>query len=585
MGDRKAAELGGVVGASAARAARRRWLAMPFIALGVAMIIVDATIVNVALPTIIRQLHIDAVTAEWVNSMYSLVFAALLISAGRLGDALGRRQLFVIGTVVFVAASLVSATAGSGAVLLFGRFLQGVGGAMVLPSTLSSVNAIFTGRERAAAFAIWGSTIGGVAALGPLLGGYLTTDFSWRWAFLINVPIGVAVVAGAWLLVPESRDPGSTGPTDLLGNILSALGLGGLVFGLIEAQSYGWWRAIVAVRLGPLSFARGGLSPVPFALALFVVAGLAFVVQERRRARIGRPGLVDPSLFRIRSFALGNVAALIVSLGEFGILFALPLFLQGVHDYSAFATGVLLLALAAGSLAAGGATPVLARRIGARGVARLGMTLEVLGIAGLGLSLSASGSGWRLVPTLVIYGLGVGMATAQLTGVILEEVPVEASGQGSGIQSTFRQVGSALGIAVLGTVLFTSLGREVSNRLATLGVGAGQRAALAAAVRNSGGAAIPALGHLPGGAALVHAAGLAMTAAARDAAWFAASFVAVGLLATFALPRAQGTATLEERGAAGRPAVRAPEQEPTSESEPERDPALEPDVVGGSLSV
>ena len=145
-------------------------------------------------------------------------------------------------------------------------------------------------------------------------------------------------------------------------------------------------------------------------------------------------------------------------------------------------------------------------------------------------------------------------------------------------------MGSALGIAVLGTVLFTSLGREVSNRLATLGVGAGQRAALAAAVRNSGGAAIPALGHLPGGAALVHAAGLAMTAAARDAAWFAASFVAVGLLATFALPRAQAAATLEERGAAGRPAVRAPEQEPTSGSEPEREPALEPDVVGGSVS-
>ena len=176
---------------------RRRWVAMPFIALGVAMIIVDATIVNVAIPTIIRELHTTASSAEWVNSIYSLVFASLLITLGRVGDMYGRRRLFMTGTIWFVVASLVAATASSSGMLIFGRFLQGIGGAMILPATLSTVNSLFRGRERAIAFAIWGSTIGGMAAVGPFLGGVLTTDLSWRWAFLINVPLGISDPARA----------------------------------------------------------------------------------------------------------------------------------------------------------------------------------------------------------------------------------------------------------------------------------------------------------------------------------------------------------------------------------------------------
>jgi MFS family permease len=183
---------------------RRRWLAMPFIALGVAMIIVDATIVNVAIPSIIRDLHTSVATAEWVNSIYSLVFAALLITLGRLGDMFGRRRLFRLGTIWFVLASVVAATAPSSGILIFGRFLQGIGGAMILPATLSTVNTLFQGSERAIAFAIWGSTIGGMAAIGPFLGGLLTTELSWRWAFLINIPLGAAILIGLIKLVPET---------------------------------------------------------------------------------------------------------------------------------------------------------------------------------------------------------------------------------------------------------------------------------------------------------------------------------------------------------------------------------------------
>jgi MFS family permease len=174
---------------------RRRWTAMPFIALGVAMIIV-ATIVNVAVPVIIRDLHVSEAGAEWLNSVYSLVFAAPLITFGHAGDRWGRRRMFSLGTAVFVVASVVSATAVNGGMLIAGRALQGVGGAMILPATLATVNVLFTGRKRAVAFAIWGSTIGAFGALGPLLGGLLTTDVSWRWAFLVNLFIGAIVIGG-----------------------------------------------------------------------------------------------------------------------------------------------------------------------------------------------------------------------------------------------------------------------------------------------------------------------------------------------------------------------------------------------------
>jgi EmrB/QacA subfamily drug resistance transporter len=516
-------------------AGRRRWLAMPFIALGVAMIIVDATIVNVAVPTIIRQLHVTATTAEWTNSIYSLVFASLLITLGRVGDMVGRRRMFLTGTVWFVAASLVAATASSGAVLIFGRFLQGIGGAMILPATLSTVNSMFRGRERAIAFAIWGSTIGGVAAVGPFLGGLLTTDLSWRWAFLINVPIGLVVVIGLLTVVPETSEPGTRRGFDLPGQVTLIVGLSALVFGLIEGQTYGWWKS--TQRLDLLSWPAGTISPVPVAFVIAVVSMAAFLLIERARSRAGRLVVVDMRLFAIASFRKGNFAALIVALGEFGLLFTLPLYIQGALGLSALDTGAALVPLAGGTLLAGGLTPVLAPRAGPRGVVQLGLALEVIGIGGLGFILGDHTSVWALVPWLVVYGVGVGFATAQLTGLILTEVPVEQSGQGSGIQSTFRQVGSALGIAILGTILITTLGNGVRDRLQSVpGLPPARQAAIARAVRASGGSVITELRAQPGSERIVAASSSALAESARDAAFAAAAFVLLGLLSTLRLP-------------------------------------------------
>ena len=513
-----------------------RWRAIGIIALAVALIIMDATVVTVVLPVLIREVGLTAADAEWVNSIYSLVFAAILITMGRLGDIAGRRRMLLLGTIVFGVASLFAALSTTGWMLIGSRLLQGIGGAMILPATLSTVNALFFGRERGIAFAIWGSTIGGMAAIGPLAGGWLTTAFSWHWAFLVNVPLVLIVIVGTVLFVPETRDPNAKPTGDGLGVVLSILGLSAIVFGLIEGQRYGWWGLeqpfVVAGWTWPFA-----LSPVPVMFLIGGVALIAFILLERARGRSGRPALVDLGLFRLRSFRYGSIAALVVAFGEFGVLFAFPLFVQGALGYSAKDTGLLILSLAIGTFLVSGFTAPISRRIGARGVVRLGLALEVIAIVGLSLSLSTTTSGWVIAAWLFVYGGGVGFATAQLTGVILAEVPPAQSGEASGLQSTVRQLGSSIGIAFLGTVLVSTLGATLTTNLAGI---AGLDPAIAAKavglVKLSAGAEIGQLTDLANGPALIEAAKGAMVTAARATTLSAAAIIFIGLLATLRIP-------------------------------------------------
>ncbi|WP_327091376.1 MFS transporter [Nonomuraea sp. NBC_01738] len=458
---------------------QQSWLPLFVLAVGMSMIIIDATIVNVAVPAIIADLRLTATDVEWVNSIYSLMFAALLIPLGRTGDVRGRRLVFVTGIVVFLAASVLAAAAVSGPMLIAARVVQGVGASMVVPMTLAMINALYTGPRRVIAFAVWGSVIGGMAAVGPLLGGWLVTDHGWRWAFWVNIPIGLLVLAGA-LRVPESRDP-AAGGHDLPGVLLSVVGTGSLVFGLIEGQRYGWAAPIGAERFLGLPF-----SPVPFAFLLAAASLTGLVLVERRRARAGRPVMLDLSLFAIPSFRYGGAAATVVALGEFGMILILPLFLQTAIGFSAFTTGLIIASLAAGSFLAGGLVPQLARRVAARRIVQIGLSLEAVGAAAIGLSVSPDLGPWTFVPWLMLYGLGVGFASAQLTSVMLAGVPPRQSGQASGLQSTMRQVGAAIGVAALGGVLVAGLGSAMESRLPS-------QPQLAAAVRESGGAAIAAI--------------------------------------------------------------------------------------------
>lgn len=512
------------------------WTPMLFIGLGIALVIMDATIVNVSLPSIIADLQLSSIDAEWVNAVYALTFAALLIVFGRIGDKIGRARMFMLGASVFAAASIYAASSGSAAHLISARALQGVGGAMISPSSLSLVNSLYLGKARNIAFAIYGSIIGGMAALGPLVGGFLTTNYSWHWAFWINVPLAAVVVIGTWRVVPESRDPGDAGSLNLPGALLSSLGIGLLIFGLIEGRNYGWVRTLGDRTVAGIRFPAGSASPVLLGLVCAAIALVALYALETARARTGRSVLLDFSLFRIPTFGLGSAAALIVSMGEFGILFSLPLFLQSVLGYTALGAGGLLATLAAGSFFSAPTAAQLANRRSPRFVARLGMGLEVVGILGLGLFLSTSVSAWMLSLWLVIYGMGVGFASAQLTGLILADVPVRQSGQASGTQSTARQIGSALGTAVLGTVLFVSLASKTESRLLEAGFPDAMASGLSHSVQASAGTIIPSLGQPPGTPELREAVAGAFASSLSLTAFVAAGFVALGLLATLALP-------------------------------------------------
>ena len=519
-----------------ALAGRKRWFALLFLAVGVAMIILDATVVNVAIPTMVKDLGLTTTDAEWVTAAYSLTFASLLILFGRLSDKWGRRLLFLAGVVVFVGASVLVAASDSSATLIAARALQGVGGAMILPSSLSVLNAVFVGKDRAIAFAVWGGTIGGMAALGPLVGGWLTTYASWHWAFLINVPIGIAVFIGVALTVPETKDAGGSRGIDVPGTLLITAGLLGIVFSLIEGQRYGWFRPTEPFSAAGWEWPLTSVSVVFVAATLGVLALVVFVWLELRRARAGRVVVVDLRLFRIRTFGMGNVVALVVSLGEFGLLFALPLFLQAVRGYDALETGVILLALAAGSFVASGLGAPLSQRIGPVRILQIGMALEAIGILALGFQLSTTVTGWQMAPWLFLYGMGVGFATAQLTGVILSEVPVAESGQASAVQSTSRQVGAAIGTAIIGSVLVFGLG-AVATQLEDRGVPAPVAEQVASAVQSSAGQAIPALAAKPGGDVLVEGASEGFADAIKTVSWVAGIFVFLGLMASLLLPK------------------------------------------------
>ena len=440
---------------------RRRWIGLGVLAAALSMIVLDGTIVGVALPVLITDLKLDLSQAQWVNGIYAAVFAALLLTAGRLGDRLGRRRMLVVGILVFMAGSLLAALSGTASALIIARVVQGVGGALILPTTLSSVNATFRGRDRAVAFGIWGAVISGMAAFGPLLGGWLTTAFGWQWIFIVNLPLGAVIIVAALATVTDTRARITAPGLDVDGLLLSAIGFGGLVFAMIEARSLGWWAALA----GAIGLAGIGL----------------FILWERHRGHNGRSAILDLSLFRIPTFTWGNLTALCVAIGEFGLLFVLPLFIVNAMGLNTLGAGLVLAAMGAGAFVSGASARHLAERMGATGVVLLGLGIEVVGVVATALFVAIHGSPWVLALLLVVYGFGLGLASAQLTGTVLADIPTEKSGQGSATQSTVRQVGSALGTALIGAVLAADLGQTGTGALSSDMADASRTALLAAA--------------------------------------------------------------------------------------------------------
>jgi EmrB/QacA subfamily drug resistance transporter len=424
--------------AGAAAARGNKWWTLGAVCLGTFMLLLDITIVTVALPDIQKALHSTFSDLQWIVDAYALTLAAFLLTAGSLADMYGRRLLYLIGLVIFTAASVLCGFAVDTIMLELSRGLQGIGGAIMFSVSLALLADAFRGRDRGVAFGIWGAITGLAVAIGPLLGGILTSGISWRWIFFVNAPIGVVAVVLTVLRVAESRLPSATRP-DWPGFVLFTAGLASLIYALIESSRTSFTDGLV---LGCFAGAA-------------VLLG-AFVLVEWR---VAHP-MFDLNLFRLPTFSGGLVAAFGLSASIFAMLLYLVLYLQDILGYSALGAGVRLTIISGGILI----TATISGRLSSRVPVRLliGPGLLLVGVSLLLMrGLSATSSWTHLIPGMIIAGLAVGLVNPPLASTAVGVVAPQRAGMASGINSTFRQVGIATGIALLGS-LFAS---EVTSQL------------------------------------------------------------------------------------------------------------------------
>ncbi len=408
------------------------WLILVIACLAQFMVVLDITIVNIALPSVQRGLHFSASNLQWVVNGYTLVFGGFLLLGGRAADLLGRRRLFVAGVILFTAASLLNGFAQTSGMLIAGRALQGLGGALVSPAALSIVTTTFPeGRERTRALAIWSAIAAGGSAVGLLLGGVLTDVASWRWVFFVNVPVGAIAIALALRFIAESRLESARRSYDLGGAVTVTGGLVVLVFGIVKAQTWGW---------------GSGRAIIDFAVAVALLA--AFIVIESR----SETPLMRLGIFRIRSLAVGDGALLFVASGMFGMFFFASLYVQEILGYSPLKAGLAFLPVTGGIMLGSGLAQALIGRVGVRTVATVGVTIGGLGLLVLtGLPVHGHYAS-NLLTGLVPLAFGLGVAFVPITILATSGIPAEDSGLSSGLFNVAQQVGGSLGLAILSTL-------------------------------------------------------------------------------------------------------------------------------------
>jgi EmrB/QacA subfamily drug resistance transporter len=440
--------------------------------LGSSMAFIDGTVVNVALPAIQRDLQATAFQAQWVVESYALFLAALLLAGGALGDRLGRRRVFAIGVAIFALASVACGLAGSIQQLITARAVQGVGAALLVPGSLALISANFGEHERGQAIGTWSGFSGITAAIGPVLGGWLVDQWSWHWAFLLNVPLAAAVLWLVWRHVPESRDPSARGaPLDGWGAIWATAALGGIVYAFVEAPTQGW-RAVPV--LGSL---LGGL-----------VACAAFVLTE---ARVKAP-MMPLHLFRNRNFTGANLVTLLLYSALGGSLYFFPLALIQVHGYSATAAGAALLPFVLILFAFSRPAGRLVDRFGPRGPLVVGPLVAAAAFALFALH-GVGGAYWRTyLPAVVLLGIGMTITIAPLTTTVMNAVDVEHSGTASGVNNAVSRVAGVLAIAMLGLLMAWVFGQHLRHALDALALPVTLRDAMLAQESRLAGAAIPA---------------------------------------------------------------------------------------------
>jgi EmrB/QacA subfamily drug resistance transporter len=409
-----------------------KWLALALLAAAQFVVVLDASIVNVALPSIGRDLHFSQDNLSWVVNAYVLVFGGFLLLGGRLADLLGRRRLFIVGLILFATASLAGGFAQSEGWLIAARAVQGLGAALLSPAALSLVTVLFAeGSERNKAMGVWGAVAGSGGAVGVLLGGMLTEWAGWEWVLFVNVPIGIAAAMLAPRLLPESRNEGER-HFDVLGAVTITAGLSLLVYALVDANSAGW-GSLQTIGLGAIAVA---------------LIGSFYVIERRQKA----PLVPFPGIFRIRTITGINVSAVLVAASLFSMFFFISLYMQNVLGFSALEAGLAYLPLAVGLIITAGASAGLVTRFGFKPVLVSGLIITAIGLVWFG-QVSPDGSyvGDVLFPSL-LAAIGLGLAFVSMTVAAVSGVEPHEAGLASGLINTSQQIGGALGLAILATV-------------------------------------------------------------------------------------------------------------------------------------
>ena len=493
----------------------KKWWTLIAVCTGIFMLLLDVTIVIVAQPAIETGLHAGLSDVQWTLDAYALTLAGLLLTSGVLADRYGRKLLFSIGLVIFTLGSLLCGLAVNPLMLIVSRSVQGVGGAAMFATSLALLGNSFRGKDRGTAFGIWGAVVGIATAVGPVLGGVITTEWSWRGIFLVNVPIGVIALAVTLWRVEESKSPSPESP-DLPGFVLFTAGLFGLVYGLIRAGETSWSDTGVIVSL-----------------AAGAVLLAAFGVTE---SRVAHP-MFDLSLLRVPTFTGGSIAAFCMNGSLFAVLLYFVIYLQDVLGYSALGAGLRVAITSVAQLVTATLAGRFSERVPARWLIGPGLLLVGIGLIVMG-GITGESSWTHLIPGFIVSGLGAGLVNPPLASTAIGVVPPERAGMASGVNSTFRQVGIAAGIAALGSIFTSAIGRHLPGALppslagqapalgnavhqgsvaqAIASVPAADRAAVAEALRSSVAAALNDLVYVTAGVAIVGAVGAAALIRGKD---------------------------------------------------------------------
>jgi EmrB/QacA subfamily drug resistance transporter len=521
----------------------RKWVPIFVLTLSLAIILIDATLLNVSLATIIQDLDTTIQRIQWVITAYSLTIAAFMITGGRMGDLYGRKKMFMLGALIFAVGSYICSISPNVPVMIIGEsIIEGIGAALMMPATMSLLVSIYRGRDRAIAFGIWGGVAGAATAIGPLVGGYITTYYSWRWAFRINVFVAALLLAGAFL-IKESRDREERPELDWLGVVLSASGMFFLVYGIIESSTYGW---IVAKEpfsvFDRVTFGTVSVSFYSIILGTVILAG--FILWERRVERRGHTPLVSPHLFRNRQFVSGATVVGLIALGQAGLIFSLPVFLQAVRGYDAFHTGLALIPLSAAALIAAPISGVMANRVGPKLMIQAGMLSIICGYTLQILIWNVDSTVNDFIPSLILVGMGIGLMMGQIGNITLSAVSVEQAGEASGVNNTFRQLGMTMGTAIIGAVLISTITASLSSGVqASTVIPEPYKVRVDEAINEQvsnvefgGGAELPDYIPREIGDEIISISHNAVTKANRFALTFAVAFTFLAFLVSFVLP-------------------------------------------------